>query len=141
MEWPSRRTVPLGLGSGASLFYLIGSRERPEGKDRPEGFFGSISATGLGQAQERSAGDLLVQLARLRTQRTHPRSRELAWRRAHEHELLALAGEWVIVEGEELIAHGHDPGRLVAEARARGIQVPYVFFVEPSGENTVRLGL
>jgi tRNA A-37 threonylcarbamoyl transferase component Bud32 len=47
----------------------------------------------------------------------------------------------VIVEGEQLISHGQDPARLVDEARARGIRVPYIFFVEPSAENTVKLGL
>jgi len=69
-----------------------------------------------------------------------PRSREIAWRRAHEHELRALAGQWVILEGDELIARGPDPRPLVATARARGIQVPYLFFVEPAGEN-VKFGL
>lgn len=65
----------------------------------------------------------------------------MAWRRAHEQELRELVGQWVIVEGDELIAHGPDPGALVAAARARGIRVPYVFFVEPSGESTAKLGL
>jgi len=65
----------------------------------------------------------------------------MAWRRAHEQELRALAGEWVIVEGEELIAHGQDPARLVAQARAKGVRVPYIFFVEPSAEKTAKLGL
>ncbi len=97
---------------------------------------------GLGQGQEKCLGEFVIlQTQAPPTLRAHPRSRELAWRREHEQELRALAGEWVIIEGDELIAHGPDPVAIVAAARARGIQVPYVFFVEPVGENFVKLGL
>jgi hypothetical protein len=58
------------------------------------------------------------------------RSRELEWRRTHQEMLRTMAGEWVVLEGEEIIGHGKDLGPLVAEARARGIVVPYAFFVE-----------
>jgi hypothetical protein len=69
------------------------------------------------------------------------RSRELAWRRDHADLLRRLAGEWVVVEGSELVGHGPDPAPLVAEARRRGIRIPYVFFVEPADKEVVRLGL
>ncbi len=58
------------------------------------------------------------------------RSRELEWRRTHQEMLRTMAGEWVVLEGEEIIGHGKDLGPLVNEARARGILVPYAFFVE-----------
>ncbi len=70
-----------------------------------------------------------------------PRSRELAWRRAHEPELRALAGHWVVVEGDQIIGHGENAAEVVAEARARGFKVPYVFFVEPVRAKTFKLGL
>lgn len=69
------------------------------------------------------------------------RSREHAWRLQNEDRLRRLSGEWVVLEGDHLIAHGPDPERLVAEARAKGIAVPYIFFVESPTEDVVRIGL
>lgn len=97
----------------------------------------SLTRSGLGQEPLTGQGLLFTP----RSQPGRLRSRELAWRRAHEDVLRRLAGDWVIVEGEELIAHGPDPVRLVADAKARGIQIPYVFFVEASGGDIVKMGL
>jgi len=69
------------------------------------------------------------------------RARELDWRRTHADVLRAFANEWVALEGEEVVAHGPDPVQVVNEARARGIATPYIFFVEPSVEGVVRIGL
>lgn len=74
-----------------------------------------------------------------------PRSRhrqvEQAWRRAHREVLEGYAGQWVVLEGEEIIAHGEDPARLVEIARQRGIEVPYVFYVDPPRPRVVKIGL
>ena len=69
------------------------------------------------------------------------RSRELEWRRANPEALKAIAGQWVVLEGEEIIAHGHDLLQVDAEARARGIKIPYLFYVEAADENVVQIGL
>ncbi len=61
---------------------------------------------------------------------TH-RQRELEWIESHADEMRRLAGEWVVLEGDELVAHGKNAARVVASARRRGIAVPFVFFVEP----------
>jgi hypothetical protein len=45
------------------------------------------------------------------------------------------------LEGDHLIAHGPDPERLVADAKAKGIAVPYIFFVESATAEVVRIGL
>jgi predicted DNA-binding antitoxin AbrB/MazE fold protein len=82
-----------------------------------------------------------IETAQGAAQQPHPRSREIAWRRAHEQELRALAGQWVILEGEELIANGPDPRALVVAARAKGVHVPYLFLVEDAGDNAVKFGL
>lgn len=81
-------------------------------------------------------------------QLTHPkpitsghRSRELEWCRTHKEVLLQFAGQWVVLEGEEIVAHGDDPLQVVAEARSKGVQVPYIFYVEGTDENVVRMGL
>jgi hypothetical protein len=72
--------------------------------------------------------------------RVNGRSRELAWRHSHRDELQALAGQWVVLEGELIVAHGDDPALLVETARSNGIVVPYVFFVDPQ-HDVVKIGL
>jgi len=81
-------------------------------------------------------------------QLTHPkpaisghRSRESEWCRTHTEVLRQFAGQWVVLEGEEIVAHGNDPLQVVAEARAKGIQVPYIFYVDDTDEEAVRIGL
>jgi len=69
------------------------------------------------------------------------RSRELEWCRTHAEVLRQFAGQWVVLEGEEIIAHGEEPLQIVAEARAKGIQVPYIFYVEDTDAKVVRMGL
>jgi hypothetical protein len=46
-----------------------------------------------------------------------------------------------VLEGEEIIAHGNDPLQVVTEARAKGIQVPYIFYVDDTNEKVVKMGL
>jgi len=69
------------------------------------------------------------------------RRRELEWRRTHGERLQTFSGQWVVLEGEEIIAYGRDPVELVSEAKRRGIRVPYIFFVETQTEEVVRMGL
>lgn len=69
------------------------------------------------------------------------RSRELEWCRTHAEVLRQFAGQWVVLEGEEIVAHGNDPLQVVADARAKGIRVPYIFYVEETGDNVVKMGL
>ena len=69
------------------------------------------------------------------------RSREVEWRRTHAHVLRTYENEWVALEGDEIIAHGRDPVRVFAEAKGRGIDSPYIFYVESADENVVRMGL
>jgi hypothetical protein len=69
------------------------------------------------------------------------RSREIEWRRTHRKELREYEGQWIVLEGGEIISHGDSPADVVRDARARGIRVPYVFLVEDVPENTATLGL
>ncbi len=66
---------------------------------------------------------------------------ENEWLNAHPEELRKCAGEYVIVEGTEVIAHGKEPADLFKIAQRRGIKIPYIFFVEPPlPPNTYRIG-
>jgi len=69
------------------------------------------------------------------------RSRELAFQQAHPEALRRLAGQWVVLEGETVIAHGNEPVRVVSEARSRGVRIPYVFFVEEAEDDVAWIGL
>jgi len=69
------------------------------------------------------------------------RERELEWRRTHAETLRQLQNEWVVLEGDEIIAHGSDPVQVIREAKNKSIQNPYIFVVEPETENLVRFGL
>ncbi len=69
------------------------------------------------------------------------RQREEAWCRTHQDALLAHAGQWIVLEGEQIVAHGDDPVPLVAQARAQGIRSPYVFYVEPPQPGVFKIGL
>jgi hypothetical protein len=42
-------------------------------------------------------------------------------------------GQWVAFDGEQLICHGSNR-EVLAEARRRGVKVPYVAYVEPLDE-------
>jgi hypothetical protein len=141
-RWPPGRPTFSGLTAGTRLYNPLTESPAPAREALIESFYRRTSAVppaGLGQ--EREPGQLLAFRSRQAAPAPHPRSREIAWRRAHDQELRALAGQWVIVEGNELIANGTDPRALVAAARARGIQVPYLFFVEPTDDNAVKFGL
>ena len=69
------------------------------------------------------------------------RERELEWRRTHAAILREHENEWVVLEGENIVAHGSDPTYVIQEARRHGIVNPYIFFVEHDAENVVRIGL
>jgi hypothetical protein len=54
------------------------------------------------------------------------RQRELEWIETRPDEMRRLAGEWVVLEGEDLVAHGKHATRVVATARRKGIKVPFL---------------
>ncbi len=71
------------------------------------------------------------------------REREDAWRRSNQELLQGrFAGQWVVLEGETIVAHGENAAQAVEEARAKGVEVPFVFYVAPRRRPGVaRIGL
>jgi hypothetical protein len=65
--------------------------------------------------------------ARLRTD-------EGAWRRTHPDQLRAYQGQWVVLEKNEIIASGSDVVTVTQQARDRGVNTPYIFYVEAMRE-------
>lgn len=71
-----------------------------------------------------------------------PRSIEWNWRRANFSCLRRdYSEQWVAVEGREIVAHGRDPLQVVAEARDKGVRIPYVFYVGSHEEGVSWVGL
>jgi hypothetical protein len=54
------------------------------------------------------------------------RSLEIAWLAAHEDE---YDGEWVLLEGDRLLAHGDDPLPFREIAKAEGIEIPFIIHI------------
>jgi hypothetical protein len=69
------------------------------------------------------------------------RERETKWRRTNAEALKSFENEWVVLEGDEIIAHGDNPIRVIEEARSKGISTPYIFFVESQSKDYVNIGL
>jgi len=56
---------------------------------------------------------------------TPSRNVEMEWIDSHSDVLKAYQGQWVVVEGSKLIAHGNDFVAVVTEAKTKGIMIPY----------------
>lgn len=59
------------------------------------------------------------------------REREMQWLAQHESE---YAGQWLALDGNRLLSYGEDPHKVRAEARARGVETPFVVFAEDPAE-------
>lgn len=56
------------------------------------------------------------------------RSRESLWLKEHAQD---YAGKWVVLSGDQLIGFGDDGVAIFNEAKARGVDRPILFQVEP----------
>jgi len=59
------------------------------------------------------------------------RAREQQWVAEHRDEYM---GQWIALDGDRLIAHGHDARAVYTSAREAGITVPFVVRVEAYDE-------
>ncbi len=91
-----------------------------------------------------------VQPPRIRQERTTDqdeqsplpyRHREREWLRTQKEAVQKLAGQWIVVEGEEIVSHGDDPLQVVSEAREKGIQIPYIIHLAVTRKDEVLIGL
>ena len=69
------------------------------------------------------------------------RAIEMEWMNKHPEKLRRYAGEYVILEGTRIIAHGTDTPKMFAIAKRRGVKIPFIFFVPPPlPKNTIWIG-
>lgn len=62
------------------------------------------------------------------------RGTERTWIEAHAKELSGLKGQWVAIEGNEIISSGIEFEKVVEGARSRGVEIPYIIKVEQDKE-------
>ena len=59
------------------------------------------------------------------------RRREQKWLEKHRAE---FAGQWIALDGETVLSYGTDGRKVYAEAKAKGVKVPFVVHLEPLDE-------
>jgi hypothetical protein len=57
------------------------------------------------------------------------RGRELEWKCTHQDVLRHYQNEWVILEDEQIVAHGSNAAQVIREAKFKGIRRPYIFWL------------
>ena len=68
------------------------------------------------------------------------RAVEVEWMRKHPEKLRAYAGQYIVVEGTRIVAHGADAGRVVRAARRRGVTIPFILFLEKPDPDMIYVG-
>lgn len=58
------------------------------------------------------------------------REREMRWF-ADEQNRAKYGGQWVALDGDQLLSHGDDLRQVYAEAKAKGVEVPFTGYVDP----------
>lgn len=83
--------------------------------------------------EQRQLRDALQELASNGSERPSYRTHEeeRAWIEAHRDEFL---DQWVALDGSRLISHGSDAKKVYDEARAQGINAPYLVRVSETEE-------
>ncbi|MBS1811421.1 MAG: hypothetical protein JST84_24885 [Acidobacteria bacterium] len=85
------------------------------------------------EEQERKDADVESHETVVESSITHDllRRREYQWIREHRDE---YAGQYVVVEGDQLVAHGADGRQVLADARQAGIKIPFIVRLESLDE-------
>jgi hypothetical protein len=61
---------------------------------------------------------------------TYPREREMRWF-ADEQNRAKYGGQWVALDGDQLLSHGEDLRRVYEEAKAKGVESPFTGYIDP----------
>lgn len=63
------------------------------------------------------------------------------WMIDHKEEMKQYVGQWVVIEGEEVISSDINPFDAVVEAKNKGVKIPYIIFIDSDDPGTVKMGL
>jgi hypothetical protein len=58
-------------------------------------------------------------------------SKSRQWLKDHRQEYI---GKWVVLDGNRLIGAGADPRPIVSQARAEGVEMPFLKFIRDTSE-------
>lgn len=64
----------------------------------------------------------------------HHREPEMRWLSEHRREYI---GQWVALDGERLVSHNEDLGKVFDEAHAQGVLSPFTAFMEDPDQPTM----
>lgn len=64
------------------------------------------------------------------TKPAYPREREMRWF-ADEQNRAKYGGQWVALDGDQLLSHGENLRQVYAEANAKGVESPFTGYVDP----------
>jgi len=108
---------------------LLGAQSSSSSRPNP---VKSIAGAGfsLGGALFGAVG-LEVMSAESAARKVGRRARELRWLQTNR-ELLqrSYASQWIVLEGETIVAAGVDPAAVVSAARRSGVRIPFVHYVD-----------
>ncbi len=76
-------------------------------------------------AKEKPQNDNLPKIRRAKN--TVDLSKERQWLEKNQDKYI---GKWVVLDGNKLIGAGDDPKPFVEQARANGVKIPFVQFIE-----------
>lgn len=91
-----------------------------------------------GESPERRSQRPVV---RRRRRQKFEREQELHWLAENTHEIRRLGGQWIVIEGDELIAHGADFFAVLETAKRRGIEIPFIEWIPRQGMTGSSVGL
>jgi len=60
---------------------------------------------------------------------------EMAWLVRNAEELSQYKGEWLLIQGEQLLVHNHDFAAVRAAVRERQLNSPFVYYVPTDDES------
>jgi hypothetical protein len=64
------------------------------------------------------------------TKLPYPREREMRWFAAEQNRA-KYGGQWVALDGDQLLSHGENLRQVYAEAKAKGVESPFTGYVDP----------
>lgn len=67
------------------------------------------------------------------------RTEEMQWIAEHKRKLRKLAGQWIALQGSQLIAHGNRLREVLAESKVKGIEHPLVIRVPVISEEEIAI--
>jgi|SRR5712691_11058709 len=108
----------------------------------PSTIGGGLSPFVLGESLAgRQTGSSVVRDTAVRSS-IRKREQELLWLRTHKHELSTLAGQWIALDGDTVLAAGPDPVDVIRQAKSKGVRSPFLHRVEDDREiRRARMGL